>query len=704
MAPDRAWSFSVKDRLGCVLFDQPDSEVNILTSENLFSLEQLLQEIAHRNDLDALLIASAKSRVFIAGADIKEIEAIVSAEDAFKKAESGKAIFKKLEDLKIPTVCVINGACLGGGAELALSCRYRVASFSPNVKIGFPEVNLGILPGFGGSVRLPRLVGLLKALPLILTGRLLSAEEGLRLGLVDKLFPEKTLLEDAAVFARHPARKPPPNSVAGWFFEQTPLGRTIVFSKAKKEALKKTKGHYPAPLEILKLLRRVSAIAPDAAFRLESEHFSRLAITLVSKNLIKAFYLGEKYKKMCWTDSAVSADGVKKCGVIGAGVMGGGIAQLFSSRDIPVRVKDVQEKALGGALKEAAGIYRDALKKRKLKRNQVENKMALISVGLTNAGLRGCGLIVEAVVEDLGIKQKVFRELSELTGPETILASNTSSLPVTRMAEGCRNPERILGLHFFNPVNRMPLVEVIRAARSSSDAIERAVLFVRRIGKTAIVVQDSPGFLVNRLLLPYMNEAAYLLSEGFSPSEIDRLIESFGMPMGPIELIDQVGIDVGYKVAHVLQEAFGERMKVSPILQMAKEKGLLGKKSKKGFYLYDGKRKTSYFNALEFGVKPCPKDGSLEDPLKRMIYAMINEASRCLEDKIVDSASTVDIGMMMGAGFPPFRGGLLRYADSIGPAKILKDLERFQKNVDAKRFEPSAYLRLLASEGRGFHS
>ena len=638
MAPDRAWSFSVKDRIGCVLFDQPDSEVNILTSENLFSLEELLQEIAHRNDLDALLIASAKSRIFIAGADIKEIEAIASAKEAFKKAEGGKAIFKKLEDLKIPTVCVINGACLGGGAELALSCRYRVASFSPNVKIGFP------------------------------------------------------------------ARKPPPNSVAGWFFEQTPLGRTIVFSKAKKEALKKTKGHYPAPLEILKLLRRVSAITSDAAFRLESEYFSRLALTPVSKNLIKAFYLVEKYKKMRWTDSTTTADGMKKCGVIGAGVMGGGIAQLFSSRDIPVRVKDVQEKALGGALKEAAGIYRDALKKRKLKRNQVENKMALISVGLTNAGLRGCGLILEAVVEDLGIKQKVFRELSELTGPETILASNTSSLPVTRMAEGCRNPERILGLHFFNPVNRMPLVEIIRAARSSSDAIERAVLFMRRIGKTAIVVQDSPGFLVNRLLLPYMNEAAYLLNEGFSPSEIDRLIESFGMPMGPIELIDQVGIDVGYKVAHVLQEAFGERMKVSPILQMAKEKGLLGKKSKKGFYLYDGKRKTSYFNALEFGARSRPKGGSLEDPLKRMIYTMINEAARCLEDKVVDSASTVDIGLMMGAGFPPFRGGLLRYADSLGPAKILKDLERFQKNVDAKRFEPSAYLRALASEGGGFYS
>ncbi len=685
--------------MGLLLLDQPDSDVNILTFENLASLDLLLQEVAARKDLEALVVASAKSRIFVAGADIKEIEAITSEEDAFRKAEQGKAIFKKLEDLRIPTVCAIGGACLGGGAELALSCRYRVASFSPNVKIGLPEVNLGILPGFGGSIRLPRLLGLLKALPLLLTGRQVSAEEALRLGLVDKLFPEKTLLEDASAFARKPRRVPARQSPAIWFFERTLLGRALVFSKAEKDVLKRTRGHYPAPLEILKLLRRTWGKASDAVFSEESRYFSRLAVTDVSKNLIKAFYLSEKYKKKRWTESLVSTDGVKKCGVIGAGVMGGGIAQAVSFRDIPVRVKDLNEKALSGALKEAMGLYRDALRKRKIRRHEIKNKMALISVGLTTAGLRGCDLIVEAVVEDLGVKQKVFRELSELTGPQTILASNTSSLPVTKMAEGCRHPERILGLHFFNPVGKMPLVEVIRGAQSSADVIERTVLFARRLGKTVIVVEDKPGFLVNRLLLPYLNEAAYLLQQGMPPERIDAIAERFGMPVGPIELVDQVGIDVGTKVAHILQEHFGDRMKVSAILEKAKQNGLLGKKSGKGFYLYDGKQKKVN---PEFQTSSDRSGVSEEDALKRMMVVMINEAARCVEEKVVDSALSVDVGMMMGAGFPPFRGGLLRWADSVGLAVILKDLERFQKSVDAKRFEPSPFLRTLVAEGRGF--
>jgi 3-hydroxyacyl-CoA dehydrogenase/enoyl-CoA hydratase/3-hydroxybutyryl-CoA epimerase len=326
--------------------------------------------------------------------------------------------------------------------------------------------------------------------------------------------------------------------------------------------------------------------------------------------------------------------------------------------------------------------------------------MALISTGLTNAGLKSCDVVVEAVVEDLGIKQKVFRELADLAGPSTVLASNTSSLSVTKMAEGCRAPERVVGLHFFNPVDRMPLVEVVRGAQSSEEALERTVLFARRLGKTVILVQDRPGFLVNRLLLPYMNEAAYLVSAGMAPERVDAVAEGFGMPMGPVELADQVGIDVGYKVAHVLEEAFGARMKVAPVLEEAKKKGLLGKKSGKGFYVYDGKSKSPN---RELGVSrgAAVSDADAE---KRMFCIMVNEAARCLEEKVVDSAATVDVGMMMGAGFPPFRGGLLRWADSVGAAAIVKDLERFRKEVDALRFEPSAYLLDLAESGAKFHS
>ena len=396
--------------------------------------------------------------------------------------------------------------------------------------------------------------------------------------------------------------------------------------------------------------------------------------------------------------------------------MGGGIAQLVSSRDIPVRVKDLNEKALSGALAEAMKVYRSLLKKKRVKPHEVANKMSLISVGLTNDGLKNCGILIEAVVEDLPLKQKVFSELSSLTGPETILASNTSSLSVTKMAAGCRYPERVVGLHFFNPVNRMPLVEVIRADQTSQETIERTVLFARRLGKTVIVVEDRPGFLVNRLLLPYMNEAAYLLEEGFAPNCIDSTARKFGMPMGPIELVDQVGIDVGYKVAHILAGAFGARMKVASILEKVYQAGLLGKKSGKGFYLYGKNGKTNGVNPeiKRLGLNFCASSRSIfnKDVIKRMIYIMINEAARCLEERVTDSPASVDIGLMMGAGFPPFRAGLLRYADSVGTASILKDLERFQ-SADAAarlpdgqaqdRFEPSAYLKKLAQQNAGFH-
>lgn len=699
------WKLSVDQGVGILELDTPGTEVNVLTSESLKTLQSLIKEIASRSDLKALLIVSAKPRIFIAGADIKEIDGISTVQDAIDKAEQGKAVLQQIEDLKIPVVCAINGACLGGGYELALACHWRVAALSDKVKIGLPEVNLGILPGFGGSIRLPRLVGLVKGLSLILAGKMVSSQEAMKLGMVDKLFAEGTLRQDALKFTRALADKPRARPVRKKdlmmrFLEDTPFGRAMVLDKARKDVLAKTKGVYPAPLEILELLRKTYGSSGPQAYRLESEHFGKLGATDISKNLIKVFFLSEKYKKVRWTETRLDKFLVRKCGVVGAGIMGGGIAQLVSSRNIPVRVKDLNEKALGGALKEARKIYDGALKRRRIKKHELELKMGLISVGLTPQGLKNCDFLIEAVVEDMKIKQAVFKDLSERTGPEVVLASNTSSLSVTEMASVCRNPERVVGLHFFNPVNRMPLVEVIRAAKTSDITVEKTVQFSRLLGKTVIVVKDAPGFLVNRLLLPYMNEAAYLLEEGMSPDAIDRIATAFGMPMGPIELVDQVGIDVGYKVAHVLYEAFGERMKVPSILDKAKQKGLLGKKSGKGFYVYDGKKRSVNPELLVSGT--CRV--SEEDALKRMMYIMINEASRCLDEKVVDNAGSVDIGMIMGTGFPPFRGGLLRYADTVGAASIVKDLERFSKSVSADRFAPGAFLANLASQGKTFHS
>jgi 3-hydroxyacyl-CoA dehydrogenase / enoyl-CoA hydratase / 3-hydroxybutyryl-CoA epimerase len=405
-----AWSFTEKEGIGNLLFDNPGSDVNVLTSEHIRSFDAAVSELA-KKELKALTITSAKSRIFIAGADIREIEGIRTPEDAIAKAELGKAILRKLEDLPYPTVCVINGACLGGGYELALACKWRVASFSPSVRIGLPEVNLGILPGFGGSIRLPRLVGLLKGLPLILTGKMCSAEEALKNGMVDKLFPEPTLWVDAFEFAKkvsggatRPKRK---KTWQTWLLEDTPM-RAMVFSRAKKDVLEKTKGHYPAPVWIIRLLAKTYGRRSKGIWRMESEFFAKLGATEISKNLIATFFLTEKYKKVKWTKADVKTDGVKKCGVVGAGVMGGGIAQLVSLRDIPVRIKDLNEKALAGALKEAMSIYQKAASRRKIRKHEVENKMDLISAGMTNDGLSNCDIIIEAVVEDLGIKLEPY--------------------------------------------------------------------------------------------------------------------------------------------------------------------------------------------------------------------------------------------------------------------------------------------------------
>lgn len=701
----QAWIFEEKNKVGVLSFDRPGSDVNVLTTEHLTEFKTWIEKTAAQTNLEALVIRSAKSRIFIAGADINEIAGISTEQDAFEKAEQGKSVFQKLENLKIPTVCVINGACLGGGYELALACTFRVASFADQVKIGLPEANLGILPGFGGSIRLPRLLGLTRALPLILAGRVVSAKDALKYGMVDRLFPAGSLDSDALAFAHQVIQKKiktkkKPKGTLTWFLEETGIGRAVVFSQARKGVALKAKNFYPAPYEIIKLLEKTAGRVNANAYRLESEHFARLGTTPVSKNLIKLFFMSEKYKKIAWTKVPVKAVPVQKCGVIGAGVMGGAIAQLVSAKNIPVRVKDINDQALGGALKEARQIYKGALKRKKVTSSEMERKMNLISVGLTPEGLRRCDVIVEAVVEDLGIKQKVFKDLGERVPAETILASNTSSLPVTQMAAVTKHPERVIGLHFFNPVDRMPLVEVIRAEQTSDATVERMVQFARLLGKTVIVVKDAPGFLVNRLLLPYMNEAAYLLEEGMSPAQLDRLVEGFGMPMGPVELADQVGIDVGVKVAHILQDAFGARMKVASILEDVKQKGLLGKKSGKGFYLYAGKKKTTNPD-VKIGTRPSKV--TEEDALKRMIYIMINEAARCLEEGVIDGPETVDMGMIMGTGFPPFRGGLLRYADQTGIQAIVDDLERFAAEVDRDRFQTSPYLKKLAAENRKFY-
>ncbi|MDP3732575.1 MAG: 3-hydroxyacyl-CoA dehydrogenase NAD-binding domain-containing protein [Candidatus Omnitrophota bacterium] len=700
-------TLKIENGFAVIEFDQPDSKVNVLSTENLTELEKLIQELNEKKDLLGLCIVSNKPDIFIAGADIKEIEGITTPSEAESKAKSGQEILNALERLPFPTLALINGACLGGGLELALACDYRLASFSDKVKLGLPEVKLGIIPGFGGTKRLPRLVGLRKGLELILSGEALSAEAALKIGLVDGLVSQRMLLEEGRELLKKKGEKrkqfsPKTKGFLNLFLERTFLGRAILKHQARDFVLQTTKGHYPAPLKALDVVVKNYSSSLNAALERESKAFSELAIGLICKNLISVFYLIEKYKKAKYGLEAEPRK-LHKCGILGAGVMGGGIAQLFSSYGLAVRMKDLNYSALGRGLKEAREVYDYAVKKRKLKPHQAEFGMGLISVTCDYSGFSNADLIVEAVVEDMQLKQAVFAEVSAIAKPNAILASNTSCLSITRMAQEVKGKERVVGMHFFNPVHRMPLVEIIRTAQTSDESIATIVEFSRKIGKIPVVVKDSCGFMVNRILLPYLNEAGLLLEEGVSFEKIDRIMLKFGMPIGPFTLIDEIGLDVGYKVALILENHFGPRMKVAEILKKIYEKKWLGKKSGKGFYIHKGRERQPNKEVYSFISGRKTSSVSSEDILKRMLYRMINEAAMCLQEKVCSEASDVDIGMVMGTGFPPFKGGLLYYADSIGLDKIAEDLKRFQDQTGSVRFVPCNYLLNLAKRKEKFY-
>lgn len=701
---DNCLTLKIENGFAIIEFDQPDSKVNVLSAANLTELEKLIQELNEKKDLSGLCIVSNKPDIFIAGADIKEIEGITTPLEAGSKARKGQEILNALEKLPFPTAALINGACLGGGLELALACDYRLASFSDKVKLGLPEVKLGIIPGFGGTKRLPRLVGLRKGLELILSGEAVSAEAALKIGLVDALVSESRLLEEGRELLRQKSgkRKQFPPKTKGFlnlFLERTLAGRAILKSQARSFVLHTTKGHYPAPLKALEVVVKNYSSSLKAALEREARAFSELATGLICKKLISVFYLIEKYKKAKYGLEAKPRQ-MHKCGVLGAGVMGGGIAQLFSNYGLAVRMKDLNYSALGRGLKEAREVYDYAIKKKKLKPHQAEFGMGLISVTCDYSGFSNADLIVEAVVEEMQIKQAVLAEVSAIAQPAAILASNTSCLSITRMAQEVMGKERVVGMHFFNPVHRMPLVEIIRTSQTSDETIATILEFSRKLGKIPIVVKDSCGFLVNRILLPYLNEAGLLLEEGVSFEKIDTIMLKFGMPMGPFTLIDEIGLDVGYKVALILEEDFGLKMQVSSALKNVYAQKWFGKKTGKGFYIHQGKRKIPNKGVYDlFTARRAPRMSD-EYVLQRMAYRMVNEAAFCLEEGVSSSPQDVDIGMIMGAGFPAFRGGLLYYADSVGLDKIVEDLKKFQDETASVRFAPCNYLLNLA-KGKG---
>jgi 3-hydroxyacyl-CoA dehydrogenase/enoyl-CoA hydratase/3-hydroxybutyryl-CoA epimerase len=700
------------DGLGVLTFDRPGEKVNVFSREVFEELGGMLLKLAREPRIKSLLVRSGKADTFIAGADVKEF--VELPPDKIREGSArGQALFEQLAQLPYPTTAAINGTCLGGGTEFALACDFRVMSDGPKARIGFPEVRLGIFPAWGGCARLPRLVGLQNALDLILTGKQLDARRARRIGLVDEAVPAAIFEEFSRRFAREKigqkkprSRRRGPGGVAAWALESNPVGRKVVFKTARGKILETSGFHYPAPLEALSVIEESYGLTIESALEIESRRIDNVFGGEVQKNLLSIFFWTEEVRKETGVaDSAVRPRPVRNVGVLGAGVMGGGIAQLAAEKGIPARMKDIDSKALAHGFAAAAAVFRQAVEKRRMKPREMSNAMALLSGTLDYSGFARCDVTIEAVVEKLGVKRAVLKEWEEVAPPEAIFASNTSTLPIAEIAAGARQADRVAGMHFFNPVHRMPLVEVIRGPRTSDETVAAVFALAKTLGKTPVVVRDSPGFLVNRILAPYLSEAVRLVREGCSIEDVDRAMTEFGMPVGPLALLDDVGLDVAVKAGEVLQAAFPERMASAGYETLAAE-GRLGRKAGKGFYDYrDGKRGNPPPEAYRaVGAEP-PKvsllpSGEIES---RLVLAMINEAAFCMADEVVASAAKLDLAMIFGTGFPPFRGGLLRYADSLGAGRVASSLEDLARRA-GPRYRPAPLLLEKAAAGARFHA
>lgn len=713
-----AFSLEVNQQgIALLSFDLKEEKVNKLTEQVLRDLQQVLQHVSQNKAVRALLIFSGKKHHFIAGADIALIEEIHSAKQGQEKALQGQKILQGICDLKIPTFTLIDGACLGGGLELALCCKYRFVSDHPKTILGLPEVNLGIIPGFGGTQRLPRLVGLRNALPLILNARSISASKAFKIGLADACFPSEFALEyslDRILnLIEHPnleqkMKRKKRSSFLRKVVEENFITESLMFYFAKRQVLKKTKGNYPAPLVALRAIKRGRNASLGYGLKNEAKEFGLLAQSTLCKNLIQLFYTHERLKKDPGSKEQMDSSWIKKIGIMGAGLMGGGISWLFVRRGFFVRIKDIRWEPIQKAMETAHGCFQALLKRKRIDQRSADLAMLQISPTLDYSGFKHVDFALEAIFEDLEVKKRTLKELESYVGKDCVIASNTSSLSISEMAKELEFPQRFLGMHFFSPVHRMPLVEIIAGDKTSQKTLATAVHLVKKLKKTPVVVKDCPGFLINRILIPYVNEAVYLLQDGMDIATIDHLAEDYGMPLGPLSLADEVGLDIGYKVAKILENAYGKRMKTAGIFfEIHKRSHLLGKKTSRGFYAHKkkGKKPNKEVERIiqEFRLKyshlhyVTPKEA-----LDRMILTMVNEAVRCLEENVVADAKYLDMAMIMGTGFPPFRGGLLRYAQEMGLDYINLTLSNLSHKF-GDRFQAANLLVEMASKNKSFY-
>ncbi|KZN44852.1 fatty acid oxidation complex subunit alpha FadJ [Pseudoalteromonas luteoviolacea] len=688
-------------KVALVTIDVPGEKMNTLRDSFADELLEILEQ-GKNDDVTGMVFISGKSDNFIAGADIKMLDNASTREDALRLSEMCQQAFFKMKALPYPTVAAIHGAALGGGLEFALACDYRVCTSDDKTKLGLPEVQLGLLPGGGGTQRLPKLVGIQNALEWMLTGKQVRAKQASKAGLVDDCVPQSILKDVAVKLARKgkPKSRKPKLDKLSQLLESNPFGRNVIFKKAQENVEKKTGGHYPAPFAIIKAVRASVELDELKAYKTEAEGFADLVMTEVSRSLRGIFFATTEMKKEWQSDSNIK---IERAAVLGGGLMGAGITHVSAAKaGVRVRIKDVAHQGISNALNYSYKILSKKQKRRILSKAEVQSTMNSITGTTDYSGFKDIDIVIEAVFEDLALKQSMVADIERECSQSTIFASNTSSLPIAQIAEKAARPENVIGLHYFSPVEKMPLVEIIPHEGTSEETISKTVNFSRKQGKTPIVVKDKAGFYVNRILAPYVNEAANLLLAGEPIEKIDSALVEFGFPVGPLALLDEVGIDIGSKIAPILEKELGERFKAPNAFERMIDNKRLGRKTGRGFYSYEGKKGKKVDESVYelLGITQAPRLNK-QEIANRCVAQMLNEASRCLDEGIIASARDGDIGAIFGIGFPPFLGGPFSYMDKRGINKVCSELSTYATENEV--FTPSEPLRAKAEAGEGYY-
>ena len=713
------------DGVAVLWFDTPGESVNTLKASFAADFERAFGELLADDAVRAVVLASKKKDSFIAGADISMLQLAKTAGEAAALSERGQRAMDLIEAFKKPVVAAIHGACLGGGLETALACHARVASDHPKTKLGLPEVQLGVLPGAGGTQRLTELVGVQAALDLMLTGKQVDAKKAKSLGIVSEVVHPAIVVDAAAALALGLASMGDAGPAADKrstmdklkalldtdelqdrALSDNPIGRRVLFDQARKQLLAKSRGNYPAPERILEVVKRGLEAGRAEGLRAEREAFGELVMSDVARELMGIFFATQALKKDTGvTKQKVTKVAIEKVGVLGAGLMGAGVAYVTAAQaGIPVRIRDKDAAGLLRGLSQAREIVDERVKRRRMTRHEGDRLMSMITGTTDYSGFAQCQVVIEAVFEDLALKHAVLKAAEAATGEDTIFASNTSSIPITKIAAASKRPENVIGMHYFSPVHKMPLLEIIVTPKTAPEATVTCVDLGKRQGKTVIVVRDGVGFYTTRILAPFMNEAAHILSEGIRIDTIDEALLDYGFPIGPIKLTDEVGIDVGAKVGKIMQDAFGARMTPPKGMEKLTADDRQGRKNKRGFYRYDDdakKREVDESVYRVLGVTPGKRANPLE-VAERCTLQMVNEAARCLEEGILRSPRDGDIGAIFGLGFPPFRGGPFRHVDAVGADLVVGRLEMFA-SLYGERFAPAQILIDAAKGQRKYY-